>query len=474
MKHVSHLLLLVLIFGCYTSFEANSQEKPNIVMLISDDHGAGHIGAAGHPDVRTQNLDRMVEQGKRFTSAFAADTLCSPSRAVLHTGLMPFRNGGHVFGGQVNDGVKTMSHFLRPLGYQTVLIGKDSLHPAGAFPYDIKKTQWSTGTKEVTSLPAKVEEFLSRRNSDKPLYLEVGTANPHMPWIENKQYDLSELTVPDHFVYTKQTRDALADYYTSVNTLDRTIGKIRSLLNQHGFDENTVFIYTSDHGANFHLAKWCLYDAGIQVPFIVEWPGKVEPGSETDAMISLVDVLPTFVDIAGGNPPENLDGRSFLDVLTGESDQHRQYVFASHTGMGRNYPGWKANHSPHRAVRTQRFKYILNLNPNEKFITHLSECGPDRQPQATHPYWASWEQLASDEEGKTAEKAQRIITRYHWRPVEELYDVRKDPHEQNNLASDPEYRDVLRKLRKRLGKWRSEQGDNVPVHINKTYEAPTR
>ena len=443
--------------------------RPNIVLFISDDHGWSDSGCYGNADVRTPHLDKLAEEGMRFNCLFAADTLCSPSRAVLHTGLMPFRNGGHVFGGHVKKGVKTFSHYLRPLGYETALFGKTSLHPEQAFPYDVKQAEWKPGAAEAESLPALVDQFLSRRDIRKPLFLEVGTGNPHMPWIENRQYDPSRLTVPEQYIDTPETRDAMADYYTSVTTLDETVGKVREILRKHGYGDNTLFLYTSDHGSNFPLAKWCLYDAGIRVPFLVRWPGKVRPGSVTDAMAGLVDVLPTIVEAAGGRTPDDLDGRSFLGVLTGSKNEHHDCIFASHTGMDRNYPEWKANWSPHRAIRTRTHKYILNLNPNYPFITHLIACGPDRQPEATHPFWKSWEKRAGSDA-----RARRIVTRYAFRPIEELYDLAADPHEQHNIAGDPENAELLRSLRRRLGEWRQSQNDRVPVYLTKPYVAPSR
>jgi len=449
--------------------EQGNTEKPNIVLFISDDHGACDSGCYGNHNVRTPHLDKLATEGMRFNCVFAADTLCSPSRAVLHTGLMPFRNGGHVFGGNVRKGVKTFSHYLRPLGYETALIGKASLHPAGAFPYDVKRENWKPGTAESEAIPAMVNEFLSARDKTKPLYLEVGTGNPHMPWIENDAYEPAKLELPQHYLDTPETRDALGDYYTSVTTLDNTLGQVREILQKHGYGRDTLFLYTSDHGSNFPLAKWCLYDAGIRVPFLVRWPGRVQAGSVSDAMVSLADVLPTIVEAAGGAPPSELDGRSFLSVLLGSTQAHRDYVFASHTGMGRAYPQWKANWSPQRAVRTRTHKYILNLNPNERFITHLSRCGPDRQPQATHPFWKSWEKEAEKDEG-----AKRIVNRYYFRPVEELYDLRSDPHEQHNIAGDPGNAELLISLRARLGEWRKTQNDRVPVYLTKEYVAPSR
>jgi N-sulfoglucosamine sulfohydrolase len=449
------------------------KQKPNIVWMISDDHGAADSGCYGNRDVRTPNLDRLAAEGMRFNLAFAASTLCSPSRAVIHTGLMPFRNGGHVFGGQVTKGTKTVSHYFQPLGYETALFGKTSLHPESAFPYDVKMPEWKPGTQESTSLPVMVDDFLTKRGKSKPLFLEVNTGNPHMPWMKNQGYDPAKLTLPGAYIDTPETRDALADYYTSITSLDATVEAVLNVLKKHGMDgNNTIFIYTSDHGSNFPLAKWCLYDAGIRVPLLVRWPGTVQPGLTTDAMVSLADLLPTMIDAAGGVVPDALDGRSFLKVLQGASSGHLESVFASHTGADSRYAAWKANWSPHRAIRTRTHKYILNLNPNDPFMTHLIGCDPDdpkKQPQATHPFWKSWERKA-----QTDERARRIVTRYTHRPVEELYDLRSDPNEEHNLASLPESAELLQALRKQLGEWRKAQNDQVPVHLTKPYIAPGR
>jgi N-sulfoglucosamine sulfohydrolase len=468
MRQLILVVLLPLVLG---ALQVAAAEKPNIIVFVSDDHGWSDAGCYGNQDVRTPHLDAIAAEGLRFTHAFAVDTICSPSRAVLNTGLMPFRNGGHVFGGHVTKGVRTFSHFLRPLGYETALLGKASLHPGGAFPFDVIERKWKPGAGEAETLPRVVEQFLSNRDETKPLFLEVCTGNPHMPWIENRKYDPARLKLPAHYIDTPETRDAMADYYTSVSTMDQTLGRVREILQKHGYVENTVFIYTSDHGANFPLAKWCLYDAGIRVPLLVRWPGKVPAGATAEAMVSLADVLPTVVEAAGGQPPADLDGRSFLGILRGGNTEHREYVFASHTGYPGNYPDWKANWSPHRAIRTRTHKYVLNLNPNYPFVTHLTGCDPfdpNRQPQATHPFWKSWEKRA-----KSDERARQVVSRYTLRPLEELYDLTSDPDEQHNLVGDPAHAGLLISLRKRLSDWRATQNDRVPVFLT-DYVAPNR
>jgi len=379
---------------------------------------------------------------------------------------MPFRNGGHVFGGHVRPGTKTIAHYFRDLGYQTANIGKFSKHPTRAFPYEFVRKRWSPAEHDAGLIDL-VDDFLKDRDTDRPLFLEVNTADTHQPWLENKDYDISTLTVPPHLIDTKETRNALAEYYTSVKTLDSNIGKIVRSLEKHGYRDNTLLIYTSDHGPNFAFAKWCLYDEGIRVPFIAKWPEVIKPNTTTDAMISLSDIVPTIVEAAGGTAPKDIDGQSFMGILTGQKKEHRQAVFASHTGNHNRYPVWKANWTPARAIRTRTHQYILNLNPNYEFICHITGCKPDRQPTAYHPYWDSWVELAKADEG-----AKMRVNQFQHRPQHELYDLTKDPFEKENIANRPENAELLKSLQAQLSAWRTKQGDKVPVYLRKEYVAP--
>jgi len=212
---------------------------------------------------------------------------------------------------------------------------------------------------------------------------------------------------------------------------------------------NTLFLFSSDHGTQWPFAKWNLYDAGIRVPLIVSWPGVVKPGTRTDAMTSWVDFLPTLLEAAGGRAPKEIDGRSFLPVLRGKKSSHRDRIFAAHSGDG----NW--NIYPMRSLRTERWKYILNLQPAFAFTTHIDL--PTNLGQRA--YWATWESAT-----KTNAAAAAIVKRYHERPAEELYDLAADPHEQNNLATIPKHASQLRKRRAELVKWMREQGDQQTVY----------
>src|SRR4051794_22541998 len=240
-------------------------------------------------------------------------------------------------------------------------------------------------------------------------------------------YAPTELKLPPYLVDTPQTREMRCKYYTDVSHMDQQLGEVLGSLAKHGYDDTgTLFLFTSDQGAQWPFAKWNLYDAGIRVPLLARWAGKVKPGTTTDALVSLVDLLPTMLNAAGATDQvtPKFDGRSFLEVLLGRSDHHDDAVFASNTGDG------DMNRSPMRAVRTSRYKYILNLLPDAPVKTHISDGGGADGLY----YWRSWEALA-----KTDPHARELVDHYRHRPAEELYDVQADRYELHNLAADPSH-----------------------------------
>jgi uncharacterized sulfatase len=414
-----------------------------MILFISDDHGWLDSGAYGDSYVKTPNIDRLAKEGLRFTHAFAASPLCSPSRCVIQTGLMPHRNGGHKFGTPIRTDLKTMPEYLKELGYYTAHFGKFHHGPKHRFPYDV-----------VESSERQAADFLADFHRPSPLFLVVCTHPPHTPWIENTMYDPTKISLPPNFIDTAETRADRANYYSDVTLMDSILGDVLAAVDRKAISENTLFLYTTDQGANWPFGKWCVYDGGLRVPLIARWPGRIAPGSVTDAMISLADLLPTFLDAAGGELPQDIDGRSFFAVLTGSEKTHRQFVFGTHTGNDNGGPGI-ANHCPARTVRTSTHRYILNLSPETTFTTHITGCksGPHYLP-----HWNSW-----IEKAKTDPGAKAIVERYQHRPQEELYDVLNDPFEMVNLACNPEQAELVKSLRQQLTAWCKSQGDTIPL-----------
>ena len=219
--------------------------------------------------------------------------------------------------------------------------------------------------------------------------------------------------------------------------------------------DDIVFVFSSDHGGQWPFGKWNLYDAGIRVPLVIAWKGNIAAGTRTHAMVSWIDLLPTLIDLVGGDVPEGIDGRSFANVLTESDREHRNEIFTTHSGDG------VFNVYPIRSIRTKRFKYILNLLPEH---LHTNHSDINRKEWAG-AYWDSWDTVAATNPGAAA-----IVKRYFERPSEELYDVEADALEQDNLIASPEHSEIAKGLRERLESWMDEQGDQRTV-FNEPYPA---
>jgi N-sulfoglucosamine sulfohydrolase len=415
--------------------------KPNIVLFISDDHGYEDAGCYGAKVVRTPNLDALAKEGLLFTNAFANTPNCVPSRAVLSTGLMPARNGAHPNHSKINNGIKTLPVYLQELGYRTVLAGKSHLWPRSAYPYSYVRKQ-DQQYEKVDSILA-----VQARAGDKPLFLVVATDNPHVPWPKNEGYDPVKVDLPPYLADTEVTRQVRAQYFTDVTDVDKTLGECLKSLRKHGLEENTLFIYVSDHGPQWPFGKWNLYDAGIRVPMVVRWPGKVSKGEKTNVYLPLLDFLPTLMEVAGGKAPAGLDCKSFLPVLVENKKTHRDTIYSTFTADTRF---GDFNYYPMRSIRTSKYKYIMNLEPQRTYTTHITNANPEDG----RDYWESWVEKA-----KTDKKVAELVHDYQHRPAEELYDVARDPYELENIAANPKNEQLLKSFREETVKWMEKQND---------------
>ncbi len=414
-----------------------------MVIFIADDHSQLDSEAYGATDIKTPNMAKLAAEGMRFTHAFVASPACGPSRNALLTGLWPARNGAEPNHKLKRPEVASLPPLLQKLGYEVAAIGKVA-HSKQAKAHGF---EFIDGPPIGISDTRLVAKFLAERNTEKPLCLFVGTRHPHVPWSDNDGYDPQSLKLPPTHIDTPEMRAMRAKYLTDVTKADKLLGEVRELVNQH-VKGDTLFAYTADHGAQLPFAKWNVYDAGMRVPLIVTWSGKIQPSSTSDAMVCWPDLLPTMIELAGGSVPEGLDGRSFAGVLLGTTKVHREQVFATHSGDG-DY-----NVYPIRTVRTRDWKYIRNLHPEFQHQSHITRAaGADGVI-----YWQSWLNAA-----KSDPLAAAIVKRHAERPAEELYDLANDPHEQRNLATDPAFAERLNGMRKSLDDWMRHQNDQQTV-----------
>ncbi len=432
------------LLACLVAGSLDAAPKPNLVIFISDDHTASDSSVYGSADVATPNMARIAAAGMTFDRAYAASPTCAPSRATLLTGLMPARNGSEANHAAPRAELKKLPAYLHEQGYEVVAFGKVG-HYKQTKDYGFDQSAHS-GFHEDVAVPEALK-WLEARASDKPLCLLVGTNWPHVPWPQQAaDHDPLTLRVPANHVDTPALRASRARYYTAISTMDGELGQVYDLARKK-FGDDLLFMHFSDQGAQWPFAKWTLYEDGIRVPLIAVWPGHAEPGSRSGAMVSLVDVLPTLVEAAGGSAPEGIDGRSFARVLAGKTTTHRESIHTTHSGDG-NF-----NVYPMRALVDGRWKYILNLHPEFRFGTHITKTG-----EAGSRYWESWV-----EKGRGDPQAEATVRRYEERPREELYDLESDPREQKNLAADPAHAERLGRMRADLENWMKEQGDQRTV-----------
>ncbi len=452
MKHLFLFISLLQLMFVENAFAQNT--KPNIIIFISDDQNQMDVGCYGNREVATPHMDRLASEGMRFNRAYAASSMCTPSRSNMFTGLYPFRNGSQMNHFAVQPSIKSLPHYLQPLGYRVALAGKSHILPQSSFPFEyISSEMGKYQPIECRSDPkGETVRFIQEhfaKQSEQPLCLIVATWWPHVPWMPNRDFDPKKLTVPGYLVDTKETRQALAAYFQSITEADKLLGNILEAVEDTGEKDNTVFMFFSDQGAQFPSAKWTTYDMGLKVPFLVRWPGKVQAGSISEAMISLTDLTPTLIDLAGGDVVEGLDGESFTEVLLGEKDMHRPYIFAE-TSVEPHY--WY-NYVPARTIITDDgYHYIKNYVPGARFITHIDRV------ERNMFYFDSW-----IEQAKEDEQARFLLHRYSYRPSEELYNLKADAQEFHNLAKEPEQAQLLTKLRVMLSNELIEQGETDPM-----------
>ena len=439
MKHTHPLLPLMAMtaLGVVPTWAAT--KRPNIVLIISDDTRMLDFGCYGSPDAVTPNIDRLAREGLRFTGFFQATAMSSPTRHCLLTGLYPVRSGAYPNHTFLNPGVRTLPQYLKDLGYRVAMQGKRHIAPMSAFPFE------ELAKPNANVNPERIELFLREMaHSREPFFLYVASHDAHAPWTRGDQslFDPERLTLPPTLVDTPQVRELYARYLAEIQQLDTDVGRIDRLLKKYGLDDDTVLIFTSEQGHQFPFAKWTCYDAGLQTAFIIRWNGVTQPGSSTQALCEYVDVTPTLIDIAGGTPPRDLDGRSFREVIEGKRSTHKQRVYGIQTSNGIiNGPDYYGI----RSVRDDRYCYIRNLTPEARF-----QCVVTRQA-----YFQEWEQLGAAGDSFARQRA----SLYQKRPAEELYDIQADPYQMHNLADDPRYGDTIARMRAELDAWMESQGD---------------
>lgn len=426
-------------------------KQPNILLAIADDWSWPHAGAYGDPTVKTPAFDRIAREGVLFTRAFAAAPSCTPSRAALLTGRYPH---------QLEEG-GTLHGFLP----EKFPVYSDLLERAGYYVGFTRKG-WGPGRFEPggrTRNPAgpvfsDFEAFLRGRRAGQPFVFWFGSQDPHRPYDEGSGaasgIDLASIRVPAFLPDTPDVRRDLADYYFEVQRFDRELGQILDRLHALGELDNTLVVVTADNGMPFPRAKANVYDPGARLPFAMRWPGRAKAGLVTDAFINLSDLAPTFLEAAGLTPPGSMSARSILPLAAGGRAVGRDQVFIERERHAHVRSGNLSY--PVRAVRTGEWLYIRNLRPDRW------PAGDPEMVFSVGPYGDIDGGLTKThmlERRNDPAIARLFALATAKRPAEELYDLRADPNQLNNVADRPEHAAAKAQLRRMLDEWMRTTGD---------------
>jgi N-sulfoglucosamine sulfohydrolase len=406
--------------------------RPNILYLHSHDTGR-YIQPYGHP-VSTPALQLLAEQGVLFRQAFSAAPTCAPSRAAMLTGQCAHSAGmdGLTLSGFTIDYRRHLIHTLHAHGYTSALAGFQHVARSPEnIGYQHRVTSRGVGAEQWAA------EWLQRRGpKEGPFFLDVGFMETHRR--DGDFWRDAQITVdprytmpPARFPDTPPTRLDWARYLASARTLDRKIESVLRALDASGHADNTIILYTTDHGLAFPDMKVNASDAGLEVGLILKVPALADrAGTVVDALVSQVDIFPTLCALIDVPPPQWLQGQSLLPLLCGDRDTLHDAVFGEVTYHGL--------YDPQRTIRTQRWRMI--------------EC------------FGQWERPLAVVAGHTdAGPTRDLFLASGWcdrsRDAIQLYDVLLDPQQQQNVAARPENQSIVRQLRERLHAWMERTGD---------------
>jgi N-sulfoglucosamine sulfohydrolase len=476
-KHALMTRAIVALFFLAGFNSLTAAERLNLLIITVDDLSADSIGAFGCKLAGTSpNVDQLAKQGLRFERAHVQVGNCMPSRNVMWSGRYPHNNRVEGFYQIKNPGYPVLVDLLKAAGYYTAIRGKVSHStPYSPYAWDVVLETLPDGSaahpKDPASYRASTEQGIAgAKQAGKPFCLILNIMDPHKPFYAegrggetvpdphqpSRVFTPDEVPIPGYLFDDPVVRKELAHYYSSVRRADDSVGQIMAALEASGQAGKTVVMFLADHGMPLPFVKTQLYHHSTRTPWIVRWPGVTKAAtSDSEHMISAVDMLPTLLDIAGVPPPTGLDGRSFAPLLKGEKQADRNMVIKEYN---ENAGG---SRDPMRAIQTKQFLYIFNPWSNGQRIMQTATTGT--------PTYRRFRDLAS----KDPQLAARHKL-YQHRVVEELYDVERDPDCLRNLIDDPGSAGERNKLRQALDGWMVKTADPMLEVFRKRDDAAFR
>ncbi len=440
-------------------------KRPNILFAIADDWGFPHASAYGDPVVKTPNFDRIAKEGVLFNHAFVSSPSCTPSRGAILAGKFHWElKGAANLWSVFPDEFPTYPEQLKKEGYFTGFQGKG---------WGPGKTQ--TTDRELTGKRfANFDQFLKSRPEDTPFCYWLGTGDPHRPFKAGSGkaagMDLSKIKVPGYFPDSETIRSDIADYYVEVQRFDALVGKALKSLEAAGELDNTIVVMTSDHGMPFPRCKSNLYDSGVRVPLAIRYGSGFQGGRRVDDFVSLVDLADFFLEVGGVIAPLDEEQRKeqrrlMLSILKSDEDG---YVMGRHCrwmifGKERHVPSQEAPDMggyPSRGLRYENFLLIRNYRPDR-----WPNGTPNHEKAAIPGAWYAdtdngpTKTYMVDNRDKNATHRKLYDAAFGKRPEIELYDLRKDPDQLNNVVDVVNYYAAVQMMTNTLDRELRKRGD---------------
>ena len=435
--------IMALIFALLLSAQVFAEQRPNIILIIADDLNWDDIGAYGNPGVKTPNLDKLAKGGMRFDNAFLTASSCSPSRASMITGRYPHNTDAEQLHWPLPAKQITVSEKLREAGYWTAAAGKWHLGEAIKERFDeVRESEYAI---DEPSGSAQWVPLLEERPKDQPFFMWFASWDSHRPFYQGEypvKHTQSDVRLPPYYPATELYLNDFAAYYDEIARLDESVGKVVQTLEKQRVADNTLIVFVADNGRPFARDKTTLYDSGVKTPFIAYWPSGIPKGTASKSIISAIDLAPTFLTLAEADIPQSFEGKSIDGLFQKPNEAFREYAISE-----RN---WHDFEDHGRSVRTEKYRYIRN--------NYFDLPATPSADTVYHKTW--WELTRLFEQGAlTQQQARPFLTP---RPKDELYDLKNDPFELTNLATDIKYQGVLQRHRQILDSWITSTKDFIP------------
>lgn len=455
-------LCAVWVNVCLAAEPPGRPDRPNIIFFIADDISWNDYGCYGNPAARTPNIDKLASQGLRFTQAYLTASSCSPSRSSIITGRYPHNNGkASELHREIAGHLPWFPELLRQSGYYTALVGKNHMRAEPAGPgqqrpkaFDLVDAGRVKGNRGGHG---KWVQTLKNRPKDKPFFFWFASFDAHRDWEADTEWNEKygpmhrpeDVVVPPFLSDDPATRQDLASYYNEVTRFDYFIGQVVDELHEEQIAENTLLFVLADNGRPFPRAKTRLHDSGMKTALVAHWPkGIRQSGVECPSLVSVIDLAPTVLELAGVEIPPTFQGVSMVKLFKDPSASIRRFAFSEHN--------WHDYEAHGRSVRRDDGLLLIR-----NFKPQLPWQGPADSVRSP-----SYQRLRALRDANKLTAAQQDIF-LNPRPEVELYDTHADPHQLRNLASDSNYREAVEQLQAVLQQWIEQTGDSVPDQPSK-------